>query len=328
MTADSTLAAGPAPSHPSRPLRALRFARNLARWGIPARSLLFGPVSLGDDLLCTAVLREARRRGKPFAMMTARPELFAGNPDPTRLLPIDDDYVAGLRRLGARVIQPYYAGADPDDAQRDVLPARHILAEMCALAGLRGEVALRPHLTLTDTERAAGCYFPRQVAIHSSGLAAAVPFEVKEWGPTRFAELARQLAPHVQLIQLGSLKDPPLPVHTDLRGKTTLRQAAAVLSGSSVFIGLEGFLAHLARAVDCPAVVILGGRASAQVVGYSANHNLASSPDCAPCGLRNGCPYELKCMTAILPETAAAAALDFLAHPPTRPLAHATAFLS
>src|SRR5689334_12130208 len=116
--------------------RAVGFARNLLHWGFPTRSLLFGPLSLGDDLLCTAVLREARKRGRPLTMMTARPELFLGNPDPARVIPIDDDFVAGLRRLGARVTQPYYVRPHPTDPQCDHLPGRHIIAEMCALAGL------------------------------------------------------------------------------------------------------------------------------------------------------------------------------------------------
>lgn len=51
-----------------------RVVGKLARHGRPPRLLLFGPLSLGDDLLCTAVLHEARLRGQPFAMMTNRPE--------------------------------------------------------------------------------------------------------------------------------------------------------------------------------------------------------------------------------------------------------------
>ena len=322
MTARSSVA------RRSRVVRAIRFARNLISWGIPVRSLLFGPLSLGDDLLCTAVLREASRRGKPFAMMTAQPELFAGNSDPSRLLPIDDDFAAGLRRLGARIVQPYYVSRDPSDDQRDRLPARHIIAEMCTLAGLRGEVALRPYLHLTDDERAAGRRFSGQIALQSSGLAAAIPYEAKEWGSARFADVARQLSSRAKLVQLGAATDPALPVDLDLRGGTTLRETAAILAGSDLFVGLEGFLAHLARAVDCPAVVIMGGRAPVEIFGYSANRNFTSFPECAPCARREGCPHAMQCMAAISPAAGVAAALDLLATPPVRPLAHATASIT
>jgi hypothetical protein len=306
---------GPTPRCLRLAVRGPRLAWHLLRRGVPRRALLFGPLSLGDDLLCTAVLREARRRGEPFVMFTARPALFVGNSDPARVLPIDDYHIAAIRRLGARVVQPYYVGADPHDGQRDRLPARHIIAEMCALAGLHGEIALRPYLTLTEAERAGGRLFPRQITLQSSGLGAAIPYEAKEWGPARFAEVARQLAPHAKLIQLGAAGDPALPVDTDLRGRTTLREAAAILAGSDLFIGLEGFLPHLARAVDCPSVVVMGGRARAEIFGYSANRNLTNFPECAPCARRTGCPHDMKCMTAITSGAVVAAAWELASRP-------------
>lgn len=300
------------PLRRSRAARLLSFARNVARWGVPSRSLLFGPLSLGDDLLCTAVLREARSRGAPFTMMSARPELFTGNPDPVRVLPINDDFVAGLRRLGARVIQPYYVGSDRSDPERDILPSRHVIAEMCALAGLHGEVAIRPYLHLTEAERIAGKLFPLQITLQSSGLSARIPYVAKEWGAERWVQTARLLRPHAKLIQLGSTSDPSLPVDVDLRGRTTLREAAGILANSAVFLGLEGFLGHLARAVDCPAVIVMGGRASPKIFGYSANCNLTAFPECAPCGRRTGCPYDMKCMAAIKPDIVYAAALEIV----------------
>ncbi len=282
-------------------------AGKFIRWGAPRRSLLFGPLSLGDDLLCTTVLHEARIRGTPFAMFTARPALFEGNPDPLRLLPIDDYYVAALRKTGAQVVQPYYAGHDPKNPDRDVLPPHHILAEMCRLGGLHGKVSLRPYFFLSPTERARGALHPKQVVLHSSAGAAALPFANKEWGAENFAAVARQLSPEFHLVQVGSKSDPALPVDVDLRGKTSLRETAAILSESLVFVGLEGFLAHFARAVDCPAVIIFGGRALPRTVGYPANINFYAPVDCAPCGLRSTCSFGLKCMREIRPDSVAAA---------------------
>jgi len=291
-------------------------AGRFARWGLPRRALLFGPLSLGDDLLCTAVLREARQRGLPFAMFTARPELFAGNADPLRLLPIDDNYVAALRRLGIRVVQPYYLTADPQRPDRDVLPPHHIIVEMCRLAGLRGAVALRPYFFVTDEERARGARHPRQIALHSSGMSAAIPYANKEWGAERFAAVARLLSPEFKLVQIGSANDPALPVDTDLRGKTTLRETAAILAASAAFVGLEGFLAHLARAVECPAAIVFGGRAKPEIFGYAANRNFYTAVPCAPCGLRNTCEYALECMQRISPAEVAAAARELAGRPP------------
>jgi hypothetical protein len=295
--------------------RGPRIASQLIRWGRPPAGLLFGPLSLGDDLLCTAVLREARKRNAPIAMFSNRPELFAGNPDPTRIIPIDDYYIAAIRRLGARVVQPYYLAQDPADPDRDILPPRHIIAEMCRLAGLRGTVDLRPWLFLTADERARGALFPRQIAMQSSGLGAAIPYHNKEWGPERFASAARLLGPDFKIVQLGSTGDPKLPADADLRGKTTLREAAAILASSAAFVGLEGFLTHLARAVDCPAVVVFGGRARPETFGYPSNINLFEPVDCAPCGLRNTCSFERFCLSRITPEAVANAARALAGRP-------------
>jgi hypothetical protein len=305
----------------SRRLRgAGQATRRLIRHGRPPRTLLFGPHALGDDLLCTTVLREGARRGRRFAMMTDRPELFLGNPDVAQLIPVDDYYVAALRRLGAEVIKPYYRQADPSHPQRGLPCPRPILAEMCRRAGLSGEITLRPYLELSEAERDAGRRCPRQVVLQSTCLTAALPIPTKEWGAARMAEVARLLAKDFHLIQLGRADDPALPVQTDLRGRTTLREAAALLAGAEVFVGLEGFLTHLARAVDCPAVVVMGGREPPHHCAYACNQNLFGTVPCAPCHLLDGCPNRMECMSVITPAQVAAAVAGFTAHPPPRPL--------
>ena len=291
-----------------------RLAMRMAAWGAPSRSLLFGPLSIGDDLLCTAVLREARLRNTPFAMFSNRPELFADNRDPLALHPIDDHYIALLRRLGRTVVTPYYSSRDPSNPDREITPPRHIIAEMCRLAGLRGEVSLRPYLHLTPEELAAAPHLPRQIAIHSSAAAAAIPYPNKEWGTDRFTDISRLLSNEFSLVQIGSARDPAIPgVALDLRGRTTLREAAAIQAASLIFIGLEGFLAHLARAVDCPSVVIQGGRTTAAQFGYSANIHLGVQMDCSPCGLRKDCPFQLACLRDLSPDVVADAARSLAA---------------
>ena len=301
-------------------------ASRFARHGCPARTLLFGPLSLGDDLLCTTVLREARRRGIPFSMMTGRPEIFANNPDPSGLIPVDDYYARALRRLGRTVVRPYYADADPDEPNRDVFGPGHILASMCRRAGLTGEIALRPYVFLTDAELAAGLRAGRQIAMQSTVAGSALPFANKEWLPARFAEVVNRLPEGCTAIQLGSASDPPLPRALDLRGRTSVREAAAVLAASEAFVGLEGFLGHLARAVDCPAVILLGGRATAENLGYPGNEYLAAPTSCAPCGLRNRCDHSRACLADMEVE-AVAAALRRLLDRGRRPLPVARAIL-
>lgn len=297
-----------------------RLTGRLVWHGLPRRTLIFGPLSLGDDLLCTTVLHEARRRGRPFAMCTARPELFERNPDPSAVLPIDDYYMRLLKAAGCSVVSPYYASADPLNLERDLFQPGHVLAEMCRLSGLHGQITLRPYVYLSPNELVQSRIATRILAVHSTAAAAAVPFATKEWGPAKFADVVTALAGDFTTVQLGSISDPPLPVARDLRGRTSLREAAAILANATLLLGLEGFLAHLARAVDCPAVVILGGRTQPSTVGYSANINLYSSVPCAPCGLRNDCPHHLVCQQQITVEAVIAAVRELSSRPRDRNL--------
>jgi ADP-heptose:LPS heptosyltransferase len=92
-----------------------------------------------------------------------------------------------------------------------------------------------------------------------------------------------------------------------LRGKTTIRESAAILSNSMVFVGLVGFLMHLARAVECRSVIVYGGREAPWQSGYSSNENLYTPMHCSPCWLWNRCDYDRECMNLISVEDVTAA---------------------
>ena len=61
-----------------------------------------------------------------------------------------------------------------------------------------------------------------------------------------------RLQGEVDFIQLGSATDPALQHVNDLRGATSIREAAAILNHARLYVGTVGFLMHLARAVECP----------------------------------------------------------------------------
>src|SRR5581483_9658352 len=104
------------------------------------KMLLYFGFAFGDDLLCTAVLRELRERGHDRILMVSdHPELFKGNRDFTYLRPLwkryypDGSTVAICRRFaqiwGGRFIRPEYAPSSGPDQRRP--PSQHIVAEMC-----------------------------------------------------------------------------------------------------------------------------------------------------------------------------------------------------
>lgn len=303
----------------ARTRAAPRVGWKLVRAGRPRRLVLFGPVSLGDDLMCSALLREWRKRdtGEQW-MMTRHPSLFDGNPDVDRVIPIDEYHAQALALVGTAVIRPYYVSLKPDDG--DAPPPRsHFIRQMCELAGLRGEVALRPYLHLTPAEREQGCLESSQIVIHSTGRTAQFANANKEWSPRRFQEVVDQLRARFGFVQVGARDDPPLAGARDLRGLTSVRETAAIVAASLAVVCQEGFLMHLARAVNVRAVVVYGGALEPVITGYVANANLYSPEPCAPCWRRNRCEHDRICMTNIRPAHVIAA-LDQVVQKAGQPL--------
>jgi|SRR5579862_6886452 len=270
----------------------------LARYGWPQK-LIFYNSGIGDDLLCTTVARELRNRNSGTIWTGANYcELFDANPD-ARAVPNSDWRFGALASLlGAEVRPLWYTKYDPDN-DRDPEPPLHIAAMMCQAAGTKGSVAIRPYLFLRRSETAEGNVADNQIAIQSTTRAAATTLQNKEWLPERFQSVVNSLSGRFNVVQLGGSGDPKLDNVIDLRGKTSLRQAAAILSRSRLFVGLVGGLMHMARAVDCPAVIVYGGRERPQISGYVCNTNITATPPCSPCWQRNRCEYDRTCMTEI-----------------------------
>jgi ADP-heptose:LPS heptosyltransferase len=160
---------------------------------------------------------------------------------------------------------------------------------------------------LTDEEKALGRIESRQIVVQcvgdgSYGNVMRNKLYPKERFQTVIELIKRELRTEgLKIIQLGGKGDPLLDDVTDLRGKTTLRQTAGIISQSDALIGTSGFLAHLARAVDCRSVIIYGGREHSYQSGYTCNENIDSYVECAPCWRWNGCEFNRKCMTMIEP---------------------------
>lgn len=283
-----------------------RFARHTLHSGLPDIVLTFPGGGIGDDLLCTSVARELRKRGRSVWIASNRSELFFDNRDIGAVVPDDARLFRLVKHLGTRVVWPNYSPLD-ERGDRCIPPPRHIIAYMCELAGVHGKVELRPHMSLAEAEKRAGSLVPRQIAIQSSIRTARYPMLTKEWYPDRFQAVVSALAHKCNFVQVGAADDPLLDGVLDLRGKTSIRATAAILHRSILFVGLEGFLMHLARAVDCRSVIVYGGRTLPSQVGYSSNENLVTELGCSPCWGRNTCNNGRKCMDDILPDRVIAA---------------------
>ena len=292
---------------PSHPLR--RFYRRLQAWqevarasqrvGLPGAATYFPLGGLGDDLLTTALIEPlAEQTGRPIWVLSNHPELFDGMVKVAAVLPPTPETADRLGALGVRVVRTLYT-QNLDGGSRHASPPEHILATIARKAKLTGEFTMHPRMILRDEEKNAASFARNAIVMQSSGMGARFPIPNKEWDPNRFAEVAATLAPRHTVIQIGSPSDPAIPAARDLRGQTTVRQMAAILSHARLFVGLVGFPMHVARAVDCPAVIVYGGREAPWQSGYSANLNLYNPVACAPCWLVDRCDHNHQCMRDI-----------------------------
>jgi hypothetical protein len=278
----------------------------LSRWvaagqyawlGRPGAVLYFG-CGLGDDVLMTGLAHEIKKRGaKRIVVFSRYPSLFQESLDVAAVYPYRYPTVARLQHWGYPCAIPQYGHYDPV-TDRDISPPVHYIETMCRLAGLTGPIDLRPYMYLRAQEKEKGLLFPAQAVIHSAGRAA---MRNKQWPPERYQAVADELKNDVRWVQLGMAEDPPIAGALDLRGRTTLRESAAILANAKVFLGEAGFLMHLARAVETPAVIVYGGREDPSVSGYGANENVVGRTICSPCWQRTRCDFGHECMQMIEP---------------------------
>ncbi len=280
----------------------LRSANTLRRHGRPEIMLSFLG-GLGDDLLCTAPIHEWLQRGVRNLWFVSRYPSLHRFDSRVHVFPEDPAIFSLARRLGSAPRFLSYSTFDPA-TDRDTPLTRHMIVEMCARAGLSGTVALRPSLSLTKDELATAAFAENTIVVQAAGLDAAVPMGNKQWPPERMQHLVTALAASHTILQIGSSRDPSLVGARDLRGKTSLRETAALLARARLFVGLVGFPMHLARAVDCPSVVIFGGREPPSFTGYVCNQNLAHTPACSPCWQRNRCDHSRICLSDISTDSA------------------------
>jgi ADP-heptose:LPS heptosyltransferase len=119
--------------------------------------------------------------------------------------------------------------------------------------------------------------------------------QLKEWTNEEWDELIKWLnSIGIIPVQLGTKSDKLLHSSVmDLRGATTLRQAAGYLKLSRGYIGVEGGLFHLSKAVGTPAVVIFSSTFS-NVFAYPDTY-VVTKNICRPC-LESGTWSEAKCI--------------------------------
>lgn len=297
--------------NPSKVLHAMKIELKsfmvVMRHGMPDIVLEF-PGGLGDELLLSIAAHELKKRNPELKIWQISPaaELLFNNPCYSRVFSSDYWYLRHTNFLKSRrsKIDGYINTIIPGEYY--VPPAEHIATIMCRKTGIKGQILLKPSIFLNQDEKTQ-CLFARgSIVINCPGENSYAHMKNnKLWDVNKFQEVLEALSSgslngkKKAVIQLGGANDPLLKSAIDLRGKTSLRESAAILQNCDFFLGFEGFLMHLARSVDCRSVIIYGGFAHSWQTGYTCNENIDTSIECAPCWRLNYCDYDRACMKTI-----------------------------
>lgn len=139
--------------------------------------------------------------------------------------------------------------------------------------------------------------------------------DARRWPPENFAELARRLRSELDadLIFIGAPNESQRVAYVinetgagaSLAGKTTIKQAAAVLAKAGLFITNDSGPMHLAMAMGAPTVALFGPESPIRY-GPISNHHTAiyKGYDCSPCinfakAKKIRCKHHQKCIRDI-----------------------------
>jgi heptosyltransferase-1 len=220
---------------------------------------------------------------------------------PVRVGPADVRELAGLF---------YTHRAEPIDADAHAVDKNMAVAAVLGVA--EGPLDFTPHLS--DDDRRAAESLLREAGVEPAGrFAVLVPgtrWETKRWPARRFGELARRLrAEHgLSVVLVGGGGD--LAAGADavaasdgaarnLCGRTTLRQAAAIIERAALVVTADSTPMHLAAALNRPLVALFGPTNPARTGPYGRLADVVRLDlPCSPCYYRklSHCPYGQACM--------------------------------
>lgn len=194
------------------------------------------------------------------------------------------------------------------------VPQRYSLAVFDAP---RSREELRPRLFLSPQELAEARDLLAAAGLDPAARPAALhPFAThpgKVWPAAHWQALAGQLdAAGIPWFVLGRSDAPsPLPGRRDLTGRTSIRQAAALIALAHCLVTGDSGPMHLGTAVQTPVVALFGPTTVHWGFFPSGENDRVLEPalPCRPCSLHGGrgCAKADPCMAAISPEEVLAA---------------------
>jgi lipopolysaccharide biosynthesis protein/GT2 family glycosyltransferase/ADP-heptose:LPS heptosyltransferase/tetratricopeptide (TPR) repeat protein len=254
--------------------------------------------ALGDVLLVSPILKALRKKypNDEIVVTSDYPEIIAGNP-------FVDDVMKSSSML---------PGFDHVfDLQYENLPDEHIVDAYARAAGLT--ISDRtPEIYLGQDERAACVQF-----LESCGLDLEKKFcvmqitsgwHLRDWPTDRFRDVARALEwDDISSVILGQSPDPAIDFGIDLRGRTSIREAAAIIEKCTLLVTIDSSLMHMGYAFRRPTISLFGCTdPEKRVPDWARSTALYSDVECRGCHHRQrpvpivtapSCPWEtVRCM--------------------------------
>ena len=175
--------------------------------------------------------------------------------------------------------------------------------------------SLHPRLYVdSETVRAVKNKFNLEQAQPLIAFAPGAEFgSAKRWPQSHFSALAEMIGqqyPDTQIILLGSPKDSEIceTIHSNvhntvnLAGKTSLKEAIALIAGITLLVTNDSGLMHVASAFDIPVIALYGSTDYRHTPPFSSqSHIISLNLECAPCQKRE-CPLgHHDCMNRLMP---------------------------
>ena len=281
------------------------------------------PQGIGDGVMATAVAGAYFAKfNKKLCIAHKQVALFKNNPylecvPEYAVQNLNEQTIRQAEEKGDQLIAVSYLHFEgrSKEARPSVkgAPSQNMLSRMAERVGLSGDFLALPRIYLTEEEkRYRGELGEDYIAVAVQGIE-----KYKSWERRKMEEVI-QAFPDYRFIQLGAPGDAPIKGAEYLCGQLTLRQSASVLFNARCFIGPQGALIHLARAVDCPAIILAPSAEPFPAMTYPEYQTLCPETPCPYCtegGMSFvNCECPEKCMEGISSQMVIDALKQELAH--------------